>query len=218
MGTAVRNRQVPATTTWDSTQAYSMAAVCLVLGVAIGFIVRGSSFEPTPTSSGPVAVANAGPMQAPGMGGMPGGVQPAELVDKAAQPLLDTLKTSPKDATILAKLGDLYYDARLYRQATSYYEQALTITPSNANVRTDMATAFYYVGNTDRALAEYEKSLSYSPNHANTLLNMGVVKWQGKKDAKGAIAAWERLLRTNPGFAGRDRVEQLIQEAKQTAG
>jgi tetratricopeptide (TPR) repeat protein len=78
-----------------------------------------------------------------------------------------------------------------------------------------MGTAMFYMGDSDKALAEFEKSLSYRPNHPNTLFNMGIVKWQGKKDVKGAVAAWEQLLKANPGYPERQKVEELLGKAKE---
>jgi cytochrome c-type biogenesis protein CcmH/NrfG len=49
------------------------------------------------------------------------------------------------------------------------------------------------------------------------LFNSGIVKWQGKKDAKGAIADWEQLLKTNPGYPERQKVEDLMSKAKEHA-
>jgi cytochrome c-type biogenesis protein CcmH/NrfG len=43
------------------------------------------------------------------------------------------------------------------------------------------------------------------------------VKWQGKNDAPGAIAAWEQLLKTNPGYPERQKVEELLNRAKEHA-
>jgi hypothetical protein len=37
-------------------------------------------------------------------------------------------------------------------------------------------------------------------------------------DVNGAVADWEKLLATNPHYEGKDKVEQLIAEAKKHAG
>jgi predicted Zn-dependent protease len=203
---------------WTTMQAYTLAVVCLLLGGAIGYLLRGS--EPAavaPVQAATQASANMAPGQIPGFGGVPGGGNSPELVDKAAQPMLEALQRNPKDSDMLAKLGNLYYDSQLYPKAIEYYQQALKITPGNADVRTDMGTAMYYLGDSDKALAEFEKSLSYKPNHPNALFNTGIVKWQGKKDSKGAIAAWERLLKTNPDYPERQKVEDLLTRAKEQA-
>jgi hypothetical protein len=202
---------------WTTLQAYTLAVVCLLLGGAIGYLLRGS--EPGTVVPAQAAAqtpgGNLGPAQIPGFGAVPGSGTSPEMVDKAAQPMLEVLKKNPKDSDTLAKLGNLYYDSQLYAKAIDYYGQALKITPSNPDIRTDMGTAMFYLGDSDKALAEFEKSLSYRPNHANTLFNAGIVKWQGKKDVKGAVADWEQLLKTNPGYPERQKVEDLLNRAKE---
>jgi tetratricopeptide (TPR) repeat protein len=201
---------------WSTTQAYTLAVVCLLLGGAIGYLLRGS--EPAavaPAQAAAATTGNLGQGQIPGFASIPGAGSSPELVDKAAQ--LEALKRNPRDTETLAKIGNLYYDAQLYAKAIDYYQQALKITPSNADIRTDMGTAMFYLGDSDKALAEFEKSLAYKPNHANTLFNSGIVKWQGKKDTKGAISAWEQLLKTNPNYPERQKVEDLLTRAKEHA-
>ena len=44
---------------------------------------------------------------------------------------------------------------------------------------------------------------------------MGMVKWQAKMDAKGALAAWQKLLQTNPNYPERAKVEELMAQVKQ---
>ena len=149
--------------------------------------------------------------------------------ESEVQQLETALKNDPKNLNALIQLGNLYYDwgqnevdtkgetaqpEGKWVKAIEYYGQALKITPANADVRTDMGTALFYLGDSDKALAEFEKSLSYRPNHPNTLFNTGIVKWQGKNDAKGAIASWEKLLRENPNFQDAQKVRDLIAQAK----
>ena len=69
-------------------------------------------------------------------------------------------------------------------------------------------------GNADAAIAEFQKSLSYEPNKANTLFNLGIVEWQGKMDIDKAAATWQKLLDTNPNYEGKDKVLELMAQAK----
>jgi cytochrome c-type biogenesis protein CcmH/NrfG len=55
---------------------------------------------------------------------------------------------------------------------------------------------------------------SSEPNKPDPLVNLGVAKWHGKKDAQGAIPAWQKLLDTNPGYENKENVLQLIAQAK----
>lgn len=191
---------------WTSTQAYLLAAFCLLLGVALGYLFRGSA------SSMPQAAAA---MQATGVRAPDTQAQAA--LRQSAAPLLDAVNRDPADYDALVKLGDLYYDGQQFPNAIQYYERAVAIHPENPNVRTDLGTAYWYTGNADKALAEMETSLKYNPGHPQTLFNLGWVKWQGKADAKGAVAAWQKLLKANPDYPQKQQVEQYIAKAKEHA-
>lgn len=195
---------------WTSTQAYVFAVICLLIGVLAGYFLRGSG---TPAAT-PVATTSGAPA------GMGGGQQPTpeqmkHMADTQAEPLLAQLKSNPNDPALLAQIGNVYYDTQQYKDAVGYYERSLNVDPSNPNVRTDMGTAYFYMGDADRAISEFEKTLTYDAKHGQTMFNLGMVKWQGKGDAKGAVEAWERLLKTVPDYPDRANVEQLIARAKQ---
>lgn len=211
-------------TTWTATQAYALAVFCLAFGLVLGYLFRGSA----PVTSTATAAAAAQPAAPAGMPGVPASMtapgtaqltpqQTAEMVQRAAQPLLQNLKHNPRDFETLVKVGNLYYDSKLFPEAIKYYEQALKLRPENSDVRTDMGTAFWYTGNADKAIAEFNRALKYNPTHPGTLFNMGVVKWQGKMDPAGAVQAWERLLKANPNYPQKQQVLDLIDRARQHA-
>jgi cytochrome c-type biogenesis protein CcmH/NrfG len=140
------------------------------------------------------------------------------MADTQAGPLLEKLKADPNNAGLLASIGNVYYDTQQFGTAIDYYQRALKVDPVNAGVRTDMATAYWYTGNADAAIAEFQKSLSYEPNKANTLFNLGIVEWQGKMDIDKAIATWQKLLDTNPNYEGKEKVLELMAQAKKHSG
>jgi tetratricopeptide (TPR) repeat protein len=96
-----------------------------------------------------------------------------------------------------------------------YYESSLKIDPKATDVRTDLGTAYHLMGQPDRAISEYDEVLKVDGKHANALFNEGMVKWQDKMDLNGAVAAWKRLLETNPNYPQRDNVQRLIAQAEQ---
>ncbi len=196
--------------TWSSTQAYVLAAICLLLGLAIGYLLRGSAGPAQPQAA---TVQEQTPP--PASGAQPSPADLKRMADTQAAPLLMQLRNDPNNAELLAQAGNLYYDAQQYREAIDYYQRVLNLRPDNADVRTDMGTAYFYLGDSDRALKEFDTALKSSPNHANTLFNTGMVKWQGKMDVNGAVAAWQKLLETNPSYPNRDKVENLIKQAKE---
>ncbi|MBI3664079.1 MAG: tetratricopeptide repeat protein [Acidobacteria bacterium] len=206
----------PPNSSWSNREAYLLALVCLLVGAALGYFFRGSAATiPSP----PVQTAASPAMPPAGMpvGGMPaaGGPPPtAEALSSIAAPMLAALKADPKNADVLIQLGNLYYDHRVYPEAITYYRRALEVRPKDVNVRTDLGTAYWYSGDAKAAIAEYEKSLAVDPAHTSTLMNLGVVKLNGLNDSKGAIAAWEKLLKINPQFSDRQKVLDLIAQAK----
>jgi cytochrome c-type biogenesis protein CcmH/NrfG len=207
---------------FTTSQAYTLAVITLAIGIAVGYLARGSAAP----SSGPEAAqaatpAGAGssgmgaaPAQLPGIGSTQQQAPSPEMLAKAAEPLLNQLKTNPSDVDTVVKLANLYYDSQAYPQAIEYYQKALILQPNNADVRTDVGTAYWYTGNPDKAIASFEKALAIRPNHPGTLFNLGIVRWQGKKDPKGAVVAWEKLLQTNPEYPQKDQVQMLIERAK----
>ena len=201
------------TVNWTGVQAYTLAVVCLLLGMAGGWLIRGSQ-----SPSAPVEAASASAPAPAGMAGaanaQPTPEQLKKMADTQAAPLIEKLKSDPNNPELLASIGNFYYDAQQFPIAVDYYGKALKAKPSDAAVRTDMATAYWYMGNADDAITEFNKALTYEPNKPNTLFNLGLVKWQGKMDIKGAVKDWEKLLATNPNYEGKDKVEQMIAEAK----
>jgi len=202
---------------WTTVQAYVLAVICLLVGIAAGWFIRGSQ-------SPPAAATEAAGTSAPAMGNANGGAQaptPAQMqkmADTQAAPLLAQLSADPNNAKLLENIGNVYYDAQLFPTAIDYYQRALKLEPANTGARTDMATAYWYTGNADAAIAEFQKSLSYEPNKASTLFNLGIVEWQGKMDIDKAVAAWRKLLDTNPNYEGKDKVLELIAQAQKHSG
>jgi tetratricopeptide (TPR) repeat protein len=201
---------------WTSAQAYVLAVICLLVGIAGGWLIRGSQ-SPASVSAETASASAAAPAIAPGAQ-TPTAAQMQKMADTQAAPLIEKLKADPNNVGLLENIGNVYYDAQLFPGAIDYYQRALKLEPANTGVRTDMATAYWYTGDADTAIAEFQKSLSYEPNKANTLFNLGVVEWQGKMDIEKATAIWQKLLDTNPNYEGKDKVLELMAQAKKHSG
>ncbi|HKS75984.1 MAG TPA: tetratricopeptide repeat protein [Terriglobales bacterium] len=196
---------VTADNTWSTRQVYGMAVGCLLLGLVIGYLFRGSESLKAP------AVQSAAPAE-PSPHPMPSMEQMKAMGDKQAAPLLAKLKADPNNAELLAQVGNIYKATHQFQEAENYYQKSVKADPRNSTVRGDLAACLYYTGDIDGAIAQLQESLKNNPKDANSLFNLGVMKWQGKKDAPGAVAAWQRLLKSNPDLeeSKKNQVQQMI--------
>ena len=200
-------KQPAKTSSWTNTQVYTAIVVVLVLGGLGGYLLHSSGSSPessTPSSISSMPTPSSMPSQ-------------AQMVNTQAAPLLAKLQSNPKDTSTLIELGNIYFDGAQWNDAIGYYTRALNENPSNPDARTDMGIAYFYSGDADRALKEFDRALKDDPRHSQTLFNVGVVKMQGKNDPKGAIAAWEELLKIDPQYRDRARVESMLAEARAKA-
>jgi cytochrome c-type biogenesis protein CcmH/NrfG len=181
---------------WQAKQVYAMAVVCLLVGLALGYLFGGSQPLAPPR---PQAV-NTQPAAVPGPTGgqMPTLEDLKAMADKKAAPLLEKLKSNPRDSDLLIQVGNMYKAAHQFNDAAGYYDKALQVNPKNVAIRTEMASCLYYDGDVDGAISQLQQALRYDPKDANSLFNLGMIKWQGKQDGPGALAAWQELLKSNP--------------------
>ena len=181
------------------TRVYLKAAICLVVGLAVGYLLRGSRSSASsvlPAASVAKSSVRAGAMGAREMPGGAGHIQ--QMADKQAAPLLERLKSDPNNSALLIQVGGIYHTTHQFKQAAEYYDKALQVDPKNVAIRTKLASSLFRMGDADGAIAQLNQALSYDPKDANALFDLGVVKLNGKRDSKGALAAWQRLLKSNP--------------------
>ena len=233
-----------ASPTLKATQVYIMAVMCLALGLAFGYLFRGSQLQTAPAQTAPSAAwptaaagamgqmsagsqaqSAAGPaLQSPhgrAMGGqMPSLDQMKQMADSKAAPLLAKLKKDPNNSDLLDQLGAIYHSTHQFKEAAAYYDKAVQIDPRNVALRTKLAISLYRSGDVDGAIAQLNRALSYDPKDANSLFDLGMIRLQGKQDSKGALAAWRQLLKSNPQLSA-DRkaaVQKMMADAQKTAG
>jgi cytochrome c-type biogenesis protein CcmH/NrfG len=197
---------------WAPKLVYGMACVCLILGLSVGYLLRGSaSAKADPRSS-------SHPQPSGDTGQMPTLEQMKEMADQKAEPLLQQLKKEPANKELLIRIAYFYKSAHQFKEASEYFDRALQLDPRNVAVRTERASCLYYNGDVDGSLAELQQALELNPKDPNALFNLGVIRLNGKRDPAGAIHAWQELLKTNPGPDKKPIVEQMIAKARQQQG
>ncbi len=119
---------------WSNVQAYALAVICLVVGLALGYLIHGPA-KPT------VAVAPAAQQQQPGMPGqMPTQDQMKHMADKQVEPLLAKLKQNPNDAALLTQIAKTYFVAHQFQDAIAYAEKSVQADPKQVGNRADLAS------------------------------------------------------------------------------
>jgi tetratricopeptide (TPR) repeat protein len=144
--------------------------------------------------------------------------QPPALDEAKVQGLMTIIKSDPKNAGAHVQLGNAYFDAERYPDAIKWYEDGLKLDPKNVDASTDLAVSYYYSSRTDEALKQFDYSLKLNPAHAKTLLNQGIVLAFGKRDLKGATAAWEKLVQIAPNSPEAQAAKQGLQGIAAAAG
>lgn len=162
----------------------------IFFGVLVGWIIGSQQASGVAPAAAPAPAATSG-----AQGGQS---SPPAFDESRAASLKATADRNPSDAETRVQLGNVYFDAERYDEATRWYEAALTVDPKNVNASTDLGIAYYYSNQPDRALAQFDRSLAIDPRHSKTLLNIGIVRAFGKQDLDGAEKAWQRVLDLAP--------------------
>jgi cytochrome c-type biogenesis protein CcmH/NrfG len=199
---------------WTAWQVYVSAAICLALGITLGYLFRGSGATSPAASPVIAAKPDISPPQMPSL------QQMKEMALKQAEPLVAKLKVDPKNAQTLAQVGGIYEATHQFKEAADYYKQALASDPKNVALRNEFATCLYYTGDVDGGVTQLEQALKDDPKNANALFNLGMMRWQARKDADGAVSAWKQLLKLNPDLEEQKKAEvnKLIADATQHSG
>jgi cytochrome c-type biogenesis protein CcmH/NrfG len=198
--------------TLESRFVYAMAVLSLIVGLAMGYLLAG------PNAPAPQPAAGA-TQPSPRAGSIPRGHEITlddlkQAADKRAAPLLERLKSDPNNSVLLAQVAAVYSSLHQFTQGIAYYNRAVKADPGNAVYHNKLAIDLYSNGDADGAIAQLNQALDHDPSNADALFNLGMIKLQAKNDGKGAVAAWQQLLKSNPKLSA-DR-KAIVQ--KQIAG
>jgi cytochrome c-type biogenesis protein CcmH/NrfG len=184
---------------------------------SIVYAVAGTLFGLIGSQQGPGRVVAGGAPAAQMSQASQNAAPPATLpaVDESqAGPLRNIAERDPKNVPSRVHLGDMYFDAGRYQEATKWYEEALALNTRDVNVSTDLAICYYYTNQPDRAITQMTASLSIDPKHTKTWLNLGVVKAFGKQDVAGATAAWNEVIKLAPGSQEAQSAQRALDNLK----
>jgi cytochrome c-type biogenesis protein CcmH/NrfG len=196
---------------WNSVKVYTLGAICLVLGIALGALFHGPG-QPAESTSSNAASAPAMPGAPPQM---PQGMAQGAAV-APSDPVFEKVKNDPNNFDLLSEAGNVAMKGGDPKMAADYYGRALKVK-DDLDVRTNLANAYFRAGDADQSLAELALVLKADPKNDKALYNTGVVRLMGKRDAKGAVSSWETFLKYHPDNPHKAQVQEMIKRAKQLA-
>jgi tetratricopeptide (TPR) repeat protein len=151
---------------------------------------------------------------AAGAAANPAAEQTMQKVQQEIASLRKALEANPKDAQVLGRLGDLYYDAGMFDKARDYYSKSLENNPGNPNISTDLGICYHRLGQPDEAIKQFRASLAMDPRHWQSWLNLGIVSLFEKQDVGTAEQAFAKVKELNPGFEGLPQLQQALDQVK----
>lgn len=198
---------------WSNVQTYSMATICLLLGVVAGYLLHAPAGITPVTSSGTYSPSATPAPAATSPPQMPSASDLKRMADKKVEPLLEELKKAPKDPDLLEQIGRSYLAAQQFQSAQQYLEQSVSVkaTPGALN---ELSFIYAKVGDIDKAVDALKQAHTLDPKDPKILFNLGFFEWRGKSDPKAAIEAWQTLLKVDPKNPKRAEVEQMMAQAR----
>ncbi len=172
----------------------------IFFGILVGWMLGSQHARPSAPPPAQTAPATSGQSEAP-----------ARFDESRAAALKAAIEKNKSDVQSRVQLGDLYFDAERFSEATTWYQAALEIDPKNINASTDLGIAYYYMNQADRALQQFERSLQLDAKHTKTLLNIGIVRAFGKQDLDGAARAWQQVIDLAPESPEAGMARQALQ-------
>ena len=112
---------------WSNAQTYGMAVICMILGIAAGYLLHAPAVA-SPTPSTP-SVSDLSAPASPAAPQMPSASDMKRMADKQVAPMLADLEKHPNDADLLAKIARAYMAGQQFQSAQQYYEKSIAAKP-----------------------------------------------------------------------------------------
>jgi tetratricopeptide (TPR) repeat protein len=133
---------------------------------------------------------------------------------ESVQKLMSDLNSNPNDYDLIVQAGNAFFDIGRYKQAIHYYKMANSIK-SITEIFIDLGVCYFNLGYLDSALIVMQEGIKKNPNHKQGLYNIGIVLYN-LGDFNGAVVNWQRLIQAHPNTAEALKVQQYINEIKNT--
>ena len=158
----------------------------LIIGLAIGYFLgrqKGEGVQQVPSTENKVSTKDVSTNQI-GFG---------QLIEEFER----MIKKDPKNPSVRANLGDIYFESGRYQEAIEQYKIALELNPKDADTLNDIGLAHYYTGKPELAVEYLRKGTEVDPLFQRGWLSLGVVLVSVDK-TKEAKEAWQKAYALDP--------------------
>jgi tetratricopeptide (TPR) repeat protein len=174
---------------------------------AVYFMGKGSSvpgITGTPTNTTTTAPTAAGPQAVP--------------VDQAkVAALMKKISANPKDTASLQSLGDVYFAATDYKNATTWEQKILAIDPKNQVALLALGAAQFNSGNAVEAKKQWLVAAALYPKSAEVHYDLGFLYMSATPpDNVNRDAEWKKVIAIDPNSQLAKTVSTHIQGASAT--
>ncbi len=121
-----------------------------------------------------------------------------------------------KIANMYADIADVYASSGLLEESVVEYRRALSLGPAFVDIRLKLANVLRDLNDYPAALGEFESIVKQAPNYLPARVHYGIALYAAGQRGE-AIAAWEDVLRRNPGNKSAEMYLSLVREMKPEA-
>jgi tetratricopeptide (TPR) repeat protein len=109
----------------------------------------------------------------------------------------EALGLCPDMAGALVNIGTIYFNARKWREAERYYQQAVQSDGKYPLAHFNLANLHEELGRTSLAIQHYKKALELSPTYADAHYNLALL-YQTRERPMEAMRHWKLYLQFDP--------------------
>ncbi len=177
-----------------------------------GLLITGYAMLQGKGSDGPIYGSGYNPAESSGYGGsgdsygyvsgygskesipIPSGVLQSKDLENSVQGLL---AQNPEDPTLLAELGDIYFERGEFFQAVQEYEKVIKQLPGDTDTYNDLGLAYFYTGRPEDAVSSFKTGIEKDPSFQRIWLSLGFVQ-ASNKNMEEARKALKKAIEINP--------------------
>jgi tetratricopeptide (TPR) repeat protein len=131
------------------------------------------------------------------------------IIDKAEVEFLQAHNYNKEDVQILAKLGDISYKLKKYKNSVFCYQQAIKLKPQEPSYYNNIALPMLRLGGLKEAISACNKAIELKPDYYHGYYNKGMIYVETKNFIE-AKKSFNQVLKINPKFKpAADRLREL---------